>query len=120
MVASQTSIAFVNDDDRVSMERIEDFRCGSLSDVSPLMAKFADPYESPENSTKRPTADVHQRKRNRGGGKGTRTPDILLAKQALYQLSYTPTVQGEYTRRFRPGQPSPSPSHPSRRSNQLR
>ena len=25
-----------------------------------------------------------------GGGKETRTPDILLAKQALYQLSYTP------------------------------
>ena len=26
-----------------------------------------------------------------GGGKRTRTADILLAKQALYQLSYTPT-----------------------------
>jgi hypothetical protein len=25
-----------------------------------------------------------------GGGKRTRTADILLAKQALYQLSYTP------------------------------
>ena len=25
-----------------------------------------------------------------GGGKGTRTPDIQLAKLALYQLSYTP------------------------------
>jgi hypothetical protein len=25
-----------------------------------------------------------------GGGKRTRTPGILLAKQALYQLSYTP------------------------------
>ena len=25
-----------------------------------------------------------------GGGKETRTPDILLAKQALYQLSYNP------------------------------
>ena len=25
-----------------------------------------------------------------GGGKETRTPDILLAKQALYQLSYSP------------------------------
>ena len=24
------------------------------------------------------------------GGKGTRTPDICLAKAALYQLSYTP------------------------------
>jgi len=25
-----------------------------------------------------------------GGGTGTRTPDILLAKQALFHLSYTP------------------------------
>ena|GEM_PF-2733253 len=25
-----------------------------------------------------------------GGGTGTRTPDIQLAKLALYQLSYTP------------------------------
>jgi hypothetical protein len=25
-----------------------------------------------------------------GGGKEIRTPDILLAKQALYQLSYAP------------------------------
>jgi hypothetical protein len=25
-----------------------------------------------------------------GGGKRTRTADVLLAKQALYQLSYTP------------------------------
>jgi hypothetical protein len=27
-----------------------------------------------------------------GGGKEIRTPDILLAKQVLYQLSYTPGV----------------------------
>jgi hypothetical protein len=27
-----------------------------------------------------------------GGGKRTRTADILLAKQALYQLSYTPAL----------------------------
>ena len=27
-----------------------------------------------------------------GGGKGIRTPDIQLAKLALYQLSYTPAV----------------------------
>ena len=26
-----------------------------------------------------------------GGGKGSRTPDLLNAIQALYQLSYTPT-----------------------------
>lgn len=25
-----------------------------------------------------------------GGGKGIRTPDLLSARQALYQLSYTP------------------------------
>ena len=28
-----------------------------------------------------------------GGGKRTRTADILLAKQALYQLSYTPLIK---------------------------
>ena len=27
------------------------------------------------------------------GGKRTRTADILLAKQALYQLSYTPNTE---------------------------
>jgi|TARA_B110000263_G_C15158752_1_gene441428 hypothetical protein len=32
-----------------------------------------------------------------GGGEGTRTPDFLLAKQALYQLSYTPDLFSYYT-----------------------
>ena len=31
---------------------------------------------------------------NRSGGKGTRTPDIQLAKLALYQLSYAPVIYG--------------------------
>jgi hypothetical protein len=26
-----------------------------------------------------------------GGGKGSRTPDLLIANETLYQLSYTPT-----------------------------
>ena len=30
------------------------------------------------------------------GGKETRTPDILLAKQALYQLSYAPLMIGSW------------------------
>jgi hypothetical protein len=30
---------------------------------------------------------------NCGGGEGTRTPDPLLAKQVLCQLSYTPTIR---------------------------
>ena len=30
------------------------------------------------------------RMKSYGGGKGIRTPDIQLAKLALYQLSYTP------------------------------
>ena len=29
-----------------------------------------------------------------GGDTGNRTPDLLLAKQALYQLSYVPMVFG--------------------------
>ena len=28
-----------------------------------------------------------------GGDKGIRTPDLLHAKQALYQLSYTPKIE---------------------------
>lgn len=28
-----------------------------------------------------------------GGGKEIRTPDILLAKQVLYQLSYAPLIK---------------------------
>jgi hypothetical protein len=28
-----------------------------------------------------------------GGAKGTRTPDPLLAKQVLFQLSYSPRLQ---------------------------
>jgi hypothetical protein len=31
---------------------------------------------------------------NNGGGKGSRTPDLLNAIQALYQLSYTPKTDG--------------------------
>ena len=33
----------------------------------------------------------------RSGGKGTRTPDIQLAKLALYQLSYAPSIWKEKT-----------------------
>ena len=44
-----------------------------------------------------PTCSIESTRRTefnyrRCGGEGTRTPDILLAKQALYQLSYTPAV----------------------------
>ncbi len=31
-----------------------------------------------------------------GGPKGTRTPDLLAASQALYQLSYGPSASGFY------------------------
>jgi hypothetical protein len=34
-----------------------------------------------------------ERRLDRGGAKGTRTPDPLLAKQVLYQLSYSPRLQ---------------------------
>jgi hypothetical protein len=30
-----------------------------------------------------------------GGGKGIRTPDLLIANETLYQLSYTPTKLDE-------------------------
>jgi hypothetical protein len=30
---------------------------------------------------------------NENGGKGIRTPDLLIANETLYQLSYTPTIE---------------------------
>ena len=40
-----------------------------------------------------------------GGAEEIRTPDILLAKQALYQLSYCPVIYGRsrFTAEARPG-----------------
>ncbi len=32
-----------------------------------------------------------------GGAEGTRTPDFLRAREALSQLSYSPTYQGYYS-----------------------
>ena len=34
-----------------------------------------------------------------GGGKGIRTPDLLIANETLYQLSYTPKVDDNIMRR---------------------
>lgn len=39
-----------------------------------------------------------QEKEVHGGGKRIRTDDPLLAKQMLYQLSYTPMNQTEHTK----------------------
>ena len=36
---------------------------------------------------------------NFGGGKGIRTPDLLTASQALYQLSYAPGADAHVIRR---------------------
>jgi hypothetical protein len=46
-----------------------------------------------------------------GGDEGTRTPDILLAKQALYQLSYVPISMQTNPdgTRFEPSQPCELP-----------
>ena len=54
------------------------------------------------HAEKKRTAPQHGSFRN--GDEGTRTPDILLAKQALYQLSYVPA--GFWVRRDRAGRPS--------------
>ncbi len=48
--------------------------------------------------------------KQKSGGKGTRTPDIQLAKLALYQLSYAPVwdVEGrEFAVGSSPGNPQP-------------
>ena len=41
-------------------------------------------------------ASFLSRKKGSGGGKRTRTDDPLLAKQVLYQLSYTPIVVASF------------------------
>jgi hypothetical protein len=59
-----------------------------------------DPSRSPHNSptalkavvTPRPLAQ-QEGEENIGGAKGIRTPDLLRAKQMLYQLSYRPKTR---------------------------
>ena len=51
-----------------------------------------------------------------GGGERNRTGDLLLAKQALYQLSYTPLT---FTMVGRGGLEPPTSRLSSARSNQL-
>ena len=36
---------------------------------------------------------VFRRREIGGGGKGIRTPDLLIANETLYQLSYDPTAE---------------------------
>ena len=43
--------------------------------------------------------------RSNGGRKGTRTPDILLVREALYQLSYASEAPQEYAIRGMPDEP---------------
>ena len=38
-----------------------------------------------------------------GGGKGIRTPDLLIANETLYQLSYTPPETGDVVSRTERG-----------------
>ena len=51
--------------------------------------------------------------KQKSGGKGTRTPDIQLAKLALYQLSYAPVWDVE-SREFAVGSSPRQPSTPRR------
>jgi hypothetical protein len=52
-------------------------------------AEMTDPRLWSEIVVKRPVEDHHGGE-TPGGAKGTRTPDPLLAKQVLFQLSYSP------------------------------
>jgi hypothetical protein len=45
---------------------------------------------------------VHDLRGSVGGAKGARTPDLLNAIQTLFQLSYSPTREGEYIAGSRP------------------
>ena len=46
--------------------------------------------------SRRCSNQLSYRPNNVGGGNRVRTDDILLAKQALYQLSYTPTIRAVF------------------------
>src|SRR5437588_12093874 len=56
--------------------------------------------EDPAQSQAFPTANfVNFVDREIGGGKGIRTPDLLIANETLYQLSYTPAKPNTISRR---------------------
>jgi hypothetical protein len=60
------------------------------------MSKIAPPAVTPTNSLLLPIhaeRALHKRTTRFGGGERNRTVDLLLAKQALSQLSYTPAAQ---------------------------
>jgi hypothetical protein len=42
-------------------------------------------FEAPDKKSRTRTSTI--------GGKGIRTPDLLIANETLYQLSYTPTIE---------------------------
>ena len=68
----------------------------------PIRAGIARGWEFRNSVPRRPpTPDLHFL----GGGKGIRTPDLLTASQALYQLSYTPEGRIRL-----PARPAPSES----------
>ena len=58
-----------------------------------LVNTFVNTPEANRSMTKASDDDFVSEKRG-GGAEGTRTPDFLLAKEALSQLSYSPTMRG--------------------------
>ena len=46
-----------------------------------------------EQDSHPPSGPFEFRCREIGGGKGIRTPDLLIANETLYQLSYTPIYE---------------------------
>jgi hypothetical protein len=75
-----------------SRKVIQTYRCQTgHPDTQRYKGSFAECFSAPLRD--RPTTGQSKSSRDfkHGGGKGIRTPDLLIANETLYQLSYTPT-----------------------------
>ena len=66
-------------------------RCQQIYSLSPLATREFPhiPFACSESQT----MDQHRFRRDGGAGRRTRTPDLLITNQLLYQLSYTSTAR---------------------------
>jgi hypothetical protein len=113
---------------RIGGERLRGWRCTQMHPKGTARAESASPVRHRTRrrvgrdrdivtgrcpATKRTSADLDDSLRG-SGPKGIRTPDLLAASQALYQLSYGPGAPESNGRmRPRPALPSPSVARPA-------
>lgn len=103
-----------------STQTIQD-QAVAVLDSMPLEAACTEPMDLSGQISGQTDAAENTKTRNplgnagsNGGGEGTRTPGLLHAKQALYQLSYTPDILSVFS--YTPG----TQSTPGERSVRVR